>query len=73
MNLILVADSFRPSNSSAAVQLNDLSDELVKKGHDVNVITFTDKKEHIRNSIFKENGMTIIRIYRPSIKNKNYS
>ena len=52
MNLILVADSFRPSNSSAAVQLNDLSDELVKKGHDVNVITFTDNKEHIRNSIF---------------------
>ena len=53
MNLILVADSFRPSNSSAAVQLNDLSDELVK-GHDVNVITFTDNKEHIRNSILKK-------------------
>ena len=72
MNLILIADSFRPSNSSAAVQLNDLSYELIKKGHNVNVITFTDNKEQIRNSIYKENGMKIIRIYRPSIIDKNY-
>lgn len=72
MNLILIADSFRPSNTSAAIQLNDLSYELIKKGHNVNVITFTDNKEQIRNSIYKENGLTIIRIYRPSIKNKNY-
>jgi hypothetical protein len=38
MRILIVADSFPPMKSSAAVHINDLCNELIKQNHTVVVI-----------------------------------
>ena len=38
MRIVLIADAYPPMRSSAAVQLRDLSQEMVRQGHDLTVM-----------------------------------
>ena len=43
MKLIVICVFYPPLNSSAAIQIKDLVDELSKKGHKISVITPVSK------------------------------
>lgn len=71
LDLALIADSFVPFRSSAAVQLYDLSKEFIKQGHSLTVI--------LPSSVIKEQwkiekieGIKIIKLKSPRNKNINF-
>ena len=68
MKLIVLAITYIPERKSASFLLRDLCEDLVKKGHEVNVITYAD---WIETKIFCEeiNGVKVNRIKIPKDNN----
>jgi glycosyltransferase involved in cell wall biosynthesis len=71
MQLLLVADAFPPLRSSAAVQLRDLTIELIKQGVDLLVI-IPDSNLEQNWKIEDFSGAKILRLYSLPAKNVNY-
>jgi glycosyltransferase involved in cell wall biosynthesis len=72
MRLVLIADVFPPLRSSGAVQLRDLSKELVRQGHDVTVMVAApelDKPWHLDTL----NGARVLRLRTPKTKDVSYA
>ena len=71
LDLALIADSFIPFRSSAAVQLYDLSKEFIKQGHSLTVILpCSTIKEQWK--LEKIEGIKIIKLKSPRNKNINF-
>ena len=71
MRIILVADTFVPHQSSAAVQLRDLSREIVRQGHDLTVLLPSEKQ--VTPWVSEDfDGVRIIRLKSPRIKDVSY-
>ncbi|MDA9124169.1 glycosyltransferase family 4 protein [Gammaproteobacteria bacterium] len=71
MQLVLVADAFPPLRSSAAVQLRDLTIELIKQGVDLLVI-IPDSNLEQNWKVEDFGGAKILRLYSLPVKNINY-
>jgi glycosyltransferase involved in cell wall biosynthesis len=70
MNLILIADAFPPSKTSAAIQLQDLSSEIICQGHTLTVI-LPDNNLKKSYQIEIRFGARIIRLKSPNTKSSN--
>jgi glycosyltransferase involved in cell wall biosynthesis len=71
MRLALISDVFPPLRSSGAVQLRDLSRELVRQGHEVTVLVASPELgEDYR--IDNLEGVRIVRLRTPKTKDVNY-
>lgn len=71
MRLVLIADVFPPLRSSGAVQLRDLSRELVLQGHDVTVLTpAPDQSEPWL--LEEASGVRIVRLRAPRTRDTSY-
>lgn len=72
MRLALISDVFPPLRSSGAVQLRDLSRELVRQGHEVTVMVASpDLSEDYR--IDALDGVQVMRLRTPKTKDVNYA
>lgn len=72
MRLALISDVFPPLRSSGAVQLRDLSRELVRQGHEVTVMVASPELDkHYR--IDDLDGVQVVRLRTPSTKDVNYA
>jgi glycosyltransferase involved in cell wall biosynthesis len=71
MRIALVADTFPPLRSSGAVQLRDLSRELVRQGHDVTVLLPAAGLAHpyLMEAL---DGVRVLRLKAPSTKDIGY-
>ena len=47
MKFILLSDYYEPIVKSGSIIVGDLVEELLKKGHEVTVITFVDKQNKV--------------------------
>lgn len=71
MRLLLIADSFPPSRSSASVHMVDLASALGRRGH--YVVALVPSSELITSySINEEPFGKVLRVKTPRTKNKNY-
>ena len=72
MQIALIADSFPPMRSSAAVQLRDLSIELCRQGHKLVVIipSFEQIQPWALESF---HGVQVLRLKSPRTKGLNYT
>ncbi len=71
-SILLVADTFVPSRSSAALQLKDLANEFLLHGITPTVVT-SDSRLQGYNSITELDGISILRLKTPEHKNiKNF-
>lgn len=71
MRIILIGDTFPPKQTSGAVQLRDLSRELVSQGHDVTVLIPSSKKQFAWK-IEKTEGYRVLRLNSLQIKGTSY-
>jgi glycosyltransferase involved in cell wall biosynthesis len=71
MRLALIADVFPPLRSSGAVQLRDLSRELVRQGHEVTVMVASPELEEACR-IDNWNSVRIVRLRTPKTKDVSY-
>ncbi|NOT64923.1 MAG: glycosyltransferase family 4 protein [Methylotenera sp.] len=71
MRIALIADAFPPIRSSAAVQLRDLSLEMVKQGHQPTVIIPSADLESPW-SLDHMNGVQVLRLKAPRTKDIGY-
>lgn len=72
MKLIIIADTFIPFRSSGAVQLFDLSRELLRQGHTVTVLVPEVSAQFpLWNKEFME-GVEVYRVRAPKIKDVHY-
>ena len=71
MKLLIVADTFFPSLSSAAIQLNALALEMSRLGHKVTVITPNSKLKNLWD-IEDYEGIKIVRFYSFRTKDTTY-
>ncbi len=71
MKLVLIADAFPPMRTSAAVQLRDLTRELVRQGHQVTVLLPANDLEESWGLIEHE-GARILRLASPKTKDVGY-
>ncbi len=71
MRIALIADSFPPLRTSAAVQLRDLSREFVRQGHSLCVLLpATDQREPWKLESF--DGVQVLRLKAPRTKDTSY-
>ncbi|MEO2216598.1 glycosyltransferase family 4 protein [Chromobacterium vaccinii] len=71
LQLVLIADTFPPLRTSGAVQLRDLSRELVRQGHDLTVmLPAADLEEAWR--LEQQDGVQVLRLRAPRTKDINY-
>jgi len=71
MRLALISDAFPPLRSSGAVQLRDLSRELVRQGHEVTVMVASPElDEDYRLDVL--DGVQVVRLRTPRTKDVNY-
>tara|TARA_B100001063_G_scaffold67606_1_gene61519 strand:- start:149 stop:1333 length:1185 start_codon:yes stop_codon:yes gene_type:complete len=71
MKILLFSDAFPPFQSSASIQLKDLTDQFLKDGHDVTVFT-TSSEDHADNFLELNKDLRIFRIKNPQTKNINF-
>ncbi len=72
MRLILVADTFPPLRTSGAVQLRDLSRELVRQGHQLTVLLpASDIAQAWRLDNWE--GVRVLRLHSPKTKDVGYA
>jgi len=71
MRLALISDVFPPLRSSGAVQLRDLSRELVRQGHEVTVMVASPELEQDYR-IDHLDGVKVLRLRTPQTKDVNY-
>lgn len=71
MHIALIADAFPPMRSSGAVQLRDLSRELVSQGHRVTVFTPTHEQSE-RWAIEDQQGVEVLRLRAWRTRDTNY-
>lgn len=71
MKLVLIADTFPPMRTSGAVQLRDLSRELIRQGHDLTVL-LPDPDLAGRFEISTFDGAQIVRLKSPRTKDIGY-
>ena len=64
MNLIILTDYFHPIIKSGSIIVGDLANELVKNGHNVTIITFSDSSQNIISENF-DNGLKVNRLKSP--------
>ena len=71
MRIVLVADTFPPLRTSGAVQLRDLSRELVRQGHQLSVLLpASDTDQAWRLDDWE--GVRVLRLRSPKIKDVGY-
>lgn len=70
MRIALIADTFPPLRTSGAVQLRDLSRELVRQGHHVTVLVPSSSTE--RWTLEEIDGVRILRLRAPETKGLGY-
>jgi glycosyltransferase involved in cell wall biosynthesis len=71
MKLALVADVFPPLRSSGAVQLRDLSNELVSQGHEVTVLVASPLLD-APYQLEVLGGLKVLRLKTPATKDRGY-
>ena len=71
MKILLFSDAFPPFQSSASIQLKDLTDQLLKDGHDVTVFSTSSQVES-KNLLESNKNIRIFRIKNPQTKNINF-
>jgi glycosyltransferase involved in cell wall biosynthesis len=71
MRIVLVADTFPPLRTSGAVQLRDLSRELVRQGHQLTVLLPVSDTEHAWR-LDDWDGVCVLRLRSPKTKNVGY-
>jgi glycosyltransferase involved in cell wall biosynthesis len=71
MRIALVADVFPPLRSSGAVQLRDLSRELVRQGHEL-VVLVPAAGLTTPWAVEEDGAMTIVRLRAPRTKDRGY-
>jgi glycosyltransferase involved in cell wall biosynthesis len=71
MRIALIADTFPPFRTSGAVQLRDLSRELVRQGHDLTVILPSAELQKAW-SVEDVDGIHVLRLKAPRIKDISY-
>lgn len=69
--IAIVADSFPPDKTSAAVQLRDLAYQFARVGHTVSVLV-PDHNLKSPHNVVVERGISIIRLKSPNIKVTNH-
>ena len=71
MRIALIADAYPPMRTSAAVQLRDLSQEMVRQGHNVTVMipSFDLKQPWLQEDM---NGVQVLRLKAPRTKDIGY-
>lgn len=71
MRIVLIADAYPPMRSSAAVQLRDLSQEMVRQGHNLTVmIPSSDLKQPWL--LEEMHGVQVLRLKAPHTKDIGY-
>jgi len=70
MRIVLIADSFPPEKTSAAIQLRDLAKEIVNRGHDLTVI-LPSSTISCRYKITLVDGYQVLRLKSFKIKDMN--
>ena len=70
MRIVFIADSFPPERNSAAVQIRDLTRELISQGHELTIILPNNNVMEKTKIEFKER-LTIVRLRAPKTKNVN--
>lgn len=71
MKLVLIADTFPPLRSSGAVQLRDLSREIIRQGHTLTVLLPSTNLVE-RWSLNTVEGVEVLRLSAPRIKDIGY-
>lgn len=71
MRLVMVADVFPPLRSSGAVQLRDLSVELVRLGHELTVLIASPEVAH-PCEVEHWRGVRVLRLRAPKTKDVSY-
>jgi glycosyltransferase involved in cell wall biosynthesis len=71
MRIVLIADVFPPLRSSGAVQLRDLSRELVKQGNEVTVLVASPELA-VDSQLDLIEGMRVLRLRTPKTKDVSY-
>lgn len=71
MRIALIADTYPPLRTSGAVQLRDLSQELLRQGHDVTVMVPAPEQRQLW-TLEKLNGVSVLRLAAPRTKDINY-
>jgi len=71
MRIALIADTFPPLRTSGAVQLRDLSRELVQQGHDLTVLLPASDIEQAW-SLEVMDGVQVLRLKAPKLKDISY-
>ncbi len=72
MRIALIADAFPPMRTSGAVQLRDLSRELIRQGHEVTVmVPAPGQSEPWKVEVM--DGATVIRLLAPRTKDMGYA
>ena len=72
MRIVLIADAFPPLRTSGAVQLRDLSQELVRQGHDTTIMVASP--EICRPWLLDDvKGVRVLRLKAPRTKDTNYA
>ena len=70
MRIVFIADSFPPERNSAAVQIRDLTHELISQGHELTILLPNNNVMEKTKIEFKER-LTIVRLRAPKTKNVN--
>ena len=71
MKIAIITDSFSPLTNSGAIQVMDLALELIRKGHQVTVIT-PSSEIVVSFSIERKENIQIIRLKSPKMRDVNY-
>lgn len=71
MRIVLIADTFPPSRTSAAVQLRDLSREFARQGHDLTVLLPSSHLQ-VNWSLEYFDGFQVLRLKAPNTKDIGY-
>lgn len=72
MRLVIIADTFVPMRTSGAVQLYDLSRELVRQGHEVTVLIPTHGPGTAGSELTNLEGVQVCRLRAPRMKDVSY-
>lgn len=72
MRLVIIADTFVPMRTSGAVQLYDLSRELVRQGHEVTVLIPTSGSGQAWFELTSLEGVQVCRLRAPRMKDVSY-
>ncbi len=73
MRLVIIADTFVPMRTSGAVQLYDLSRELVRQGHEVTVLIPTHGPGTAWSELTSLEGVQVCRLRAPRMKDVSYT